>query len=69
MTLPTDLTAAGNLPAGSGCNPALWYTARTWLFFTYIMMGVGCCLGAFSACVSVAVGVKKGDHGGGAARV
>lgn len=57
VTQPSDLAAAGNIPAGSGCLAGLLNDARTYLIVVYIvtpsMIVLSCC--CMCAMVTLAV--------------
>ena len=52
VTVPLDTMADGNIAAGLGCAPGLWYGARAWVIVQYAMFGIAILL-IFLACCCV----------------
>ena len=59
---PADLTAEGTVPEGVGCDPTLWYGARTWLYVTYGVAGGACVIACVVVCCVTACVAASGRN-------
>ena len=59
--IPADRIADGTVPVGVGCDPDLWYGARTWLYVTYGCAGGSCALACCFVCIAIIRLKKHGD--------